>query len=350
MSNGRTYKLHLCGLVGLLLNTQVLAADIEMVGQTEQSIPTAQGKKTIILNTYQLSDHALHLLSTKHSRQKLSHSHRSLSLTDAPMPKAVQLGMNNVPPLDQGQHSTCVTFAVSGAIDASLNRGQYTSPLCLLRLGQYLERTNWIPSGWDGFSAAILLLDRIKLYGIISLENQQRYGCGGVYEYPYRTPVPTGEMSLKTYRQYHEMLMQDKVSWSFLWSVYGALFETDGVKKTKLALSKGNRVLVSVILPRVYVGVAGATGTYHVTEDTWVYSAEIESSFNKKMAGHAMIVTGYDDKAYAVDRQGHIHRGLFTLRNSWGPVADEGNFYMTYDYFDGMVMEAIQIGPGQKPA
>lgn len=68
------------------------------------------------------------------------------------------------------------------------------------------------------------------------------------------------------------------------------------------------------------------------------------------MAGHVMIVTGYDDKAYAVDRQGHIHRGLFTLRNSWGPIADEGNFYMTYDYFDGMVMEAIQIGPGQKPA
>lgn len=348
MSNRRTLKLRsICGLVGLLLSTQILAADIEIVGQTEQSIPTAQGKKTIVLNTYQFSDNAQRRLSSKH-KSFISSSKRKLSASSDPVPWAVQLGMNNIPPLVQGQHGTCVTLAVTAAIDASLNRGQYTSPLCLLRLGQYLERTNWISSGWEGFSAAILLLDRIKQYGIVSLESQQRYGCGGVYEYPYLTAVPAGEMSLSTYRQYHEMLSQDKITWSFLWSVHGMLFEMAGVDKARLALSKGNRVLVAAILPRVYLGVAGATGTHNVPDDTWVLSSQIESGIDKTMAGHEMIVTGYDDKATAVDREGHIHRGLFTLRNSWGSdVADEGDFYMSYDYFDGLILEAIQIGPGR---
>ena len=348
MSNGRTFKLQVCSLVGLLLSAQIFAADIEVVGQTEHSVPTSQGNKTIILNTYEFSDEALDLLASKHERQKSAAAKRKLSISQTSIPKAVQLGMNHLPPLEQGQHGTCVTLAVVGAIDATLSRGQYTSPLCLLRLGQYLERTNWIPSGWEGFRAAILLLDRIKQYGIVSLDNQQRYGCGGVYQYPYQSPIPTGEMSLKSYREHQEMLSQTDISWSFLWSVYGALFEVDGVEKTKLALSKGNRVLVAVILPRVYIGIAGATGTYHVPDDTWLYSSEIEASIDKKMAGHEMIVTGYDDRAIAYDRQGHAHRGLFTLRNSWGPVADNGDFYMSYDFFDGMVLEAIQIGPGKK--
>lgn len=345
MSNRRTFGLRsISGLVGLLLATQILAADIEIVGQTEQSIPTAHGKKKIVLNTYQFSDKAQHLFLFKH-KSFSPLSQRKLSLAHAPIPRAVQLGMNNIPPFEQGQHGTCVTMAVTAAIDASLNRGQYTSPLCLLRLGQYLERTNWIPSGWEGFKAAILLLDRIKQYGIISLENQQRYGCGGVYEYPYVSAIPAGEMSLNTYRQYHEMLPQDKITWSFLWSVHGMLFEMDGVDKARLALSKGNRVLVAAILPRVYLGIAGATGTHNVPDDTWVLSSQIESAIDKKMAGHEMVVTGYDDKATAVDRDGHIHRGLFTLRNSWGSdVADEGDFYMSYDYFNGLIVEAIQIG------
>lgn len=349
MSNRRALRLRsMGGLAGLLLSAQILASDIDVVGQIEQTIPTAQGKKTIVLNTYQISDKARSFLSSKHHSFQ-SFPHRKLNASNEIMPSAVQLGMNNVPPLEQGKHGTCLTVAVTAAIDASLNRGEYTSPLCLLRFGQYLERTNWVPSGWDGFRAAILLLDRIKQYGVISIENQQRYGCGGVYEYPYSSPVPTGEMSLVAYRKYHEMLPEDKISWSFLWSVYGAFFEMDGVSKVRFALSKGNRVLVAVILPRVYLGVAGATGTHHVTDDTWVLSSQIESAIDKKMAGHEMIVTGYDDKATAVDREGHIHRGLFTLRNSWGAnVADEGDFYMSYDYFDGLVWEAIQIGPKVK--
>jgi C1A family cysteine protease len=58
-----------------------------------------------------------------------------------------------------------------------------------------------------------------------------------------------------------------------------------------------------------------------------------------------MIITGYDDEAIAIDKLGHQHKGLFTLRNSWGSsVADKGNFYMSYDYFKTLAMEAYKIG------
>lgn len=334
-------------LFGWILTTQVFAADIQVSNHIEQSLPVAHNAtKTITLDSYMLSDKVVYALQHAHARFNARQAHRNLkAASPSLLPRSVQLGMNNIPALDQGRHGTCVTFAVTAAIDASLNRGQYTSQLCLLRFGQYLERTNWVPSGWDGLSASILLLDRINQNGLISLENQERYGCGGVYVYPLETETPSGEMSKKIYDQYREMLSKDKIIWSFLWSKYGFLFETDTVEKTKLALSQGNRVLVAIILPRVYLGVAGATGQHHVPDDTWLLTSEIENGISKKMAGHGMIVTGYDDKAYAVDRNGHTHRGLFTLRSSWGPVADEGDFYMSYDYFDALTIEAIQIGP-----
>ena len=38
---------------------------------------------------------------------------------------------------------------------------------------------------------------------------------------------------------------------------------------------------------------------------------------------------------HEIDKNGLEHKGLITLRNSWGENAgDKGNFYMSYDYFD----------------
>jgi hypothetical protein len=336
-------------LFGCIVATHVFAADIQNVGQVEQIIPAAPGKtQTITLDKYELSDKARRALSShlQGQRSVAQQAHRALS-NSAPesLPSAVQLGMNDIPVLKQGRHGTCTTFAVTAAIDATLNQGQYTSQLCLLRLGQYLQRTNWVSSGWNGLTAAILLLDRIKQNGIISIENQERHGCGGVFAYPEKSGVPEGEMSLKEYRLYHEALPADQVSWSFLWSKYGFLFEGNAVNKTKIALSKGNRVLANLILPRIYLGVAGATGTHHARDDTWVLTREIENNIRRDVEGHTMVVTGYDDAAYAIDRNGDIHQGLFTLRNSWGPHAgDHGDFYVSYDYYSGLTSEAIQIG------
>ena len=41
----------------------------------------------------------------------------------------------------------------------------------------------------------------------------------------------------------------------------------------------------------------------------------------KARAAHAIIIAGYDNEAVAVDNKGQKHKGLLTLRNSWGGYA-----------------------------
>jgi C1A family cysteine protease len=53
---------------------------------------------------------------------KVTHGYKS-SRVD--LPSSVNLGMNNVPVLDQGRHGTCATFATTAAVDAALGQGDY---------------------------------------------------------------------------------------------------------------------------------------------------------------------------------------------------------------------------------
>ena len=63
-----------------------------------------------------------------------------------------------------------------------------------------------------------------------------------------------------------------------------------------------------------------------------------------ELAFHEMVITGYDDKAIATDKQGRTYQGLLTMRNSWGSDAgDNGNFYMSYDYFKALMIEVQRI-------
>src|SRR4029077_16988364 len=86
------------------------------------------------------------------------------------LPTNVNLGMNNVPVLDQGMHGTCVTFATMAALDAVYGKENYISQLCNLSLGSYLEKISAgsYPSGWNG-SLNKIVLEQIKTYGIISM-------------------------------------------------------------------------------------------------------------------------------------------------------------------------------------
>ncbi len=300
----------------------------------------------IILQKIILSEKVRQKISQR-VRSKLQTSSEPSSLSTA-LPSSLQLGMNNLPVLTQGEHGTCVTFAVTAAIDATLSQGQYSSQLCLLQLGHHLERMNGEPSGWDGTSIDDVLR-RIKNYGIINITDQQQYGCGGIQTYPEKESTPSSEMTLKNYLQHSTMLPETQITWSTLWSSFD-LFSTptdETVIRTKEAIHKGQRVIVSAVLPRIYTNRTGAVGTYHQTKDTWVLTPAVGVNFVtiKEHRGHAMIVTGYDDRACATDQSGEKHCGLFTLRNSWGPnVGDGGDFYMSYDYFDLFVLDAVQIG------
>ena len=188
---------------------------------------------------------------------------------------------------------------------------------------------------------------RIEQYGVMNITNQHLYGCGGSRLYPTYFFTPTNGISPEEYAQHRMLPIGHQVNWHFIYKAkrFG---QADPVmlQKMKAALHSGSRLVVSALLPRVDLGNSGATGTYHYTDDTWVLTHEIAQDLlhSKKIAGHAMVITGYDDLAVVKDHAGHRHQGLFTLRNSWSAwVGDWGNFYMSYDYAELLLLKSLRV-------
>ncbi len=350
----------------LTFNYQVFADEITIVGSVDQSLKlsrsntikslhsnsatTVSDTKTIKLLEFQLSDKAKNKIY-QDVQQALTENEKK---NDAEPPrsssKKVELGMNNVPVLDQGYNGTCVTFAATAAIDAALDKGDYISQLCLLQLGNYLEQQGKGYSGWNG-SYGKIVLSRIETFGVYSKINQKKYSCGGYSEYPYYYSSST-PMTPEVYGEHAELVKDNPIIWETLFD-YSDVFANspkdtvDTVKQVKDALNAGFRVSFGVLLPRTDLGTVGAVGWHHYLEDTWVLSYDIaqELGGSNNFAGHEMVITGYDDNAVAMDYYGHRHHGLFTLRNSWGSnVADWGTFYMSYDYFKALAIEAYKVG------
>lgn len=272
---------------------------------------------------------------------------------DDKLPKHAELSMNNTPVLNQGRHGSCVTFAVTAAIDALLGRGDYVSQLCSLALGSEIERNGYFLSGWNGtFSDAVI--DQIQKFGIVNKDAQRANSCGGLTEYPVNDESNEGTpMSLSDHKAISEnvgeyglwsqpiMSMFKRFSDNFDGSKY-----VDKVKKS-LATPQSDglnyRVVFSVLVPVKHC-FAGACGTYHNQFDSWVLSKEIRKDEDLALGGHEMVITGYDDKAVATDTDGKTHKGLFTLRNSWGSdVGDQGNYYMSYDFFMRFATSVDQV-------
>lgn len=268
------------------------------------------------------------------------------------LPSKADVGMSNVPVLDQGQHGSCVTFATTAAIDALIGKGDYVSQLCNLELGAYIEQNSFLPSGWEG-SYGPLVLEQTIGYGIVSKDVQKTRGCAGKVEYPLTNPGDTGTpMSLDQYHSlseelsdfYWDPIITSKTRFSDDYEPSKLLIE---IKKTIANNSPDHdtRITFGSLLP-VDFGMAGATGRYHAQNDSWVLSKVIQHAIlaGTTIGGHEMVITGYDDNATAIDSEGGVHKGLLTLRNSWGTdVGDKGNYYMSYDFFKVFVMEVQKV-------
>jgi len=272
--------------------------------------------------------------------------------TDTPIissAREVQLAMNGVPVLNQGSHGTCVTFAATAAIDAILGKGDYISQLCQLELGQHLEKNAYTSSGWNG-SWGRIILSQMDVFGMVPKSYQRSKGCGGLTEYPLAGAEPVVEQSLFDFHQMSEPMPQHQVAWSSILEAYQVssdnINEENILLDVKNALTHGDRVTFGVLLLDFNQGNVGAVGTYHERFDSWILTPEIANDINDRteFAGHEMIITGFNDDAIATDAQGRKYQGLLTLRNSWGSdVGDKGNFYMSYDYFKALILEAQRI-------
>lgn len=348
----RTSKLF---FLAMALSTNIYAQDLKVVGTITQTLKAPQNKtlntkakkQDIKLLKMQLSPNAIQTLN---KRSTATINKANTLITPAHLPQKIELGMNDVPVLNQGSFGSCVTFATTAAVDAALNKGDYVSQLCQLQLGLYLEKNGYAPSGWDG-SIGRLVLSQMEQFGIVSKEKQKTMGCGGLTEYP-QSEQPTWEtaMPLEKFRELSEDLYEKTIIFSPILDIYQAIMERTDTNKTindvKTALNEGDRVTFAVLLLDFDLGTMGAIGSHHSQFDTWVLTPEIARDIylNPLFGGHEMVITGYDDNAIAIDDQGRQHKGLFTLRNSWGDqYGDKGNFYMSYDYFKVLVIEAQRI-------
>lgn len=340
----------------LSISGTAFAADIDIIGTLQYPIKNNQSLhqtlsgpiKQITLLKLRLSDSVQNTMGKRIDELDTS-SENFFSAQN--LPNTVQLGMNNVPVLDQGNHGSCATFATTAVVDAALNKGDYISQLCLLQLGNYLQSNAYVTSGWDG-SMSSTILSELMLFGVVSKAQQKAHGCGGITEYPSTaSSSPTTEMSPADYHQISENI-KSKVDWTSAINKYTA-GANDNVKDIKTVLSEGDRLSFGVILVDLNLGVVGAVGKNHAANDTWLLTPEIKKDLldyingnnpNFELGGHAMIITGYDDNAIAIDNKGRSHQGLFTLRNSWGKLAgDQGNYYMSYEYFQILTTAAQRI-------
>ncbi len=309
----------------------------------------------VMLQRIKLSASAYKMLADNLSKTAA----RDLNITasDAGLASHIDLGMNDVPVLDQGAHGTCVTFSVTGSLDAVLGHADYISQLCNLSLGSYLHQQDpHYTSGWDG-AWNDTVLGQIRQYGIISMKYQQQYGCGSAGKlktsYPISdakdtgSPMPTSDFTL------HSEKIMPPITWKILLDKYDALTPKADMNKVftsvKQALANGHRVVFGVLVDENgdLRFVNGAAGSYKTAHDSWIVTKQIEADSKirgKIDAGHSIIITGYDDNAAITGPEGEKHKGVFTLRNSWGVSAgNEGDYYMSYDYFKKLTLEAEEI-------
>ncbi len=344
-------------LLSFVLQTSAFADEIEITGTVHLKKPAQQTKQqalflpatnqSIALLRMDLSGKAQQTLADR--IEKIQHAGNRLSQVDQNLPKKIQLNMNGIPVLNQGSHGTCVSFAISAAIDAVMDKGDYISQLCQLELGTHLEKNSYTSSGWAG-SWGRIILSQMDVFGIVSKGYQRSVGCSGLNEYPLSGEDPSVELSLSDYHQISEALPQNLVAWSSILEVYQVssdeVDEEQILAEIKKALVAGDRLTFGILLLDFDQGLVGAVGSHHEKYDTWVLTPEIAQDINDQaqFAGHAMIITGYDDDAIAQDNKGRTYRGLLTLRNSWGAnIGDQGNFYMTYDYFKALMLEVQRI-------
>lgn len=344
--------------LSILLSTQITAGAVEFTGtipvviSSDEFNPTLPnfGNKTVFVQKMRLSTAAQKVL-----KERLEDLPADLAeqqgLTSNTLPARVNLGMNATPVLDQGEHGSCVTFAMTGALDAVLGKGDYISQLCSLELGDYLQRRGRTQySGWDG-SFGTVVLSQLQNYGIVTKGYQEEFGCAGVKRYPATDVKNTGKpMPISEYSA-NAVPLADFASWDTLVDMEQAFTKNHNpvalLRAVKKHLREGKRIAFGMMLDDTQ-GHGGALGRFQKSFDTWVLTPEIVSNGKKGgfRAGHEMIIIGYDDQAEVRTQNGQVSKGVFILRNSWGKhVGDGGNFYISYGYFKAFSNEAQVIIP-----
>lgn len=262
------------------------------------------------------------------------------------LPTHLDLGMNNVPVLDQGYHSSCVSFSFIAAFDALKGEGDYYSPLCFLNLGKHLEQYGYRASGWN-YSNNYSILNRMRDFGLIPTKIQKSQGCGGLTEYPTFENDTSVAMLPEEYHKYSESIEQSGfVDFKILTNE--ASNPNRIIKLTRQVLNSGNRIVFSLTAPPDELN--GLHGSFKTKQDSWVLSDDMidkiqnQTGYFDNFYGHDVLIIGYDDNALIKDLNGKEHQGAFKVRNSWGnSLGEHGDFYVSYDFMASLGQEWFEI-------
>lgn len=225
-------------------------------------------------------------------------------------PSAKDIGMENVPVLDQGSYGTCVTFASTAALDAKFKIGDYIDQQCSLALDLTLGKNYW-HGAWTANDVILPL----KKYGIVG-----KNSCFNV-----RYPNPNQKVDLEAYQKLSYKYFADDIITE----------NTKGnLTAVKEAINAGKRVLIGFLYNSDFSSTMidkngeqpqknrGGLWACYQPNDT-------RNRCVRTNSGHEVIIIGYDDK-----------QQLLKIRNSWSStVGDNGDYYMTYNFFNAMTLD-----------
>ena len=233
---------------------------------------------------------------------------------------SVDLGMENVPVLDQGKYGTCVTFSSTAALDARLKQGDYIDQQCTLELNKGLGNDYW-----NGADNATQIFIPLKTYGIITKGN-----CFGTkYADPTQT-VTTTKYQVKSITKY-----SDSMNYTYL--------KSPDLNALKTALNAKHRVVIGTAIANIKGNPVSVNGFDITIDDNfptngglWACQQPMDDTNYcpaNPTAGHEVVVIGYDD-----------NQQLLKIRNSWSSsVGDNGNYYMTYAFFNAMATDQTEL-------
>ena len=224
---------------------------------------------------------------------------------------------SSVPILDQGQFGTCVTFATTAAVDATLGIGDTINQQCTLELVKLLGEDLW-----NGAWKSPQLLDPLKQYGAVAQGN-----CG-----PHYYPNPAAKISLEAYKA----LVDPNIAVSKVQYSYKEPFK---LEELKAALSAKHYVSFGFgLLADSSVGVQGFDlQINNQVKHGGLWACKQPSDFKNYcadiQAGHEVFAIGYDDAQH-----------LIKVQNSWNVSSgDSGFYYMTYEFYNAMQWNATEI-------
>lgn len=333
----------------------LLTHGLRIDGNAPAQITLANHQKKIVrLMNIALSPEASQKLADN-AAYILQHPTQSNLLQSSGLPASKYIGMNGIPVLDQGSWGTCATFSSTAAIDAlfPLLQDSQISQLCNLELGVTLN--NGGDGGWQG-SLGYVVLGQIAQYGYINKQYQHASGCGGLTQYPIQGYDNGSGMSIDDFNQHSSKNFTAKdwtpiVTYNGKFAPMKPVVARKALLNIKKALNHGYRVVFGTLIDP-NIGQVGAAGAYHNIDNVaWVMTKQMHKdiAMNQSMEGHEIIIDGYDNKACATrtTQSGDKAKqcGLLRIRNSWSDSAgDKGDYYMSYDYFKGMAIEAYAVG------